>query len=217
MHRFIAEIALHDAAEGPSALRAFELVLNRKGVVFERESGGRARELGLPVAQRKAFSEWAQARIELARALYARIDLARAPNARETPSGSGQDDELVRIMERTQLLRGEIERLTRQVAPPAHVRAADVAAVLPEGTALVEFLCVESKVPRYVAFTVARGGAPRLHDLGPAATIDVLVGDLQGAVRDRKAAALVQTMQRELHERLWEPLRAGVDGPRGCW
>ena len=109
MHRFIAEIALHDAAEGPSALRAFELVLNRKGVVFERESGGRARELGLPVAQRKAFSEWAQARIELARALYARIDLARAPNARETPSGSGQDDELVRIMERTQLLRGEIE------------------------------------------------------------------------------------------------------------
>lgn len=211
-HRFVAEIALHDAAFSPTAARAFELVLNRKGVVFELEAGERERELALPVALRRTVSEWAQARIDLASALHARIDSTRAPNARDAPTNAAQDDELVRIMERTQLLRGEVDRLTPQGPPPMRVRAAEVAAALPEGTALVEFLRVESKVPRYVAFTLTRGGPPRLHDLGPAATIDLLVGDLQHALRGGTVAALVQTLLRELHQHLWEPLGATVDG-----
>ena len=212
MHSYISELALHDSPVGPTALRAFELVLNRKGVVFERESDKHEGKLALPVAQRRAFSEWAKARIELARALHDRIDLARTPDGREAPSDTAQDDALVQIMERTQHSRGEIDRQTSPIAPRARVRAADVAAVLPQDTTLVEFLRVESKVPRYVAFTLARDGPPRLHDLGPAATIDLLVGDLQYALREGKATVLERTMLRELHQRLWEPLHAGVNG-----
>lgn len=211
-HRYVAEIALYDAAFVPTVSRAFELVLNSKGVVFELELSGRERDLALPAAQRRAVSEWAQARIDLAGALHARIDLARASNARDAPLNAAYDDELVRIMERTQLRRGEVDRLTPRVAPPARMRAADVATALPEGTVLVEFLRVESKVPRYVAFTLTRGGPPRLHDLGPAAAIELLVGDLQHALRAGTAAELVQTLLRELHQRLWEPLGATMDG-----
>lgn len=212
MHRYIAEIALHDVPVGPTSTRAFELLLNRKGVLFEREAGEREFELALPAAQRRAVSEWAQSRIDLARALHARIDLARWQDSSDAPPTAAQDDELVRIVERTQLLRGELERLTPRVPLPTRIRVTDVAAALPEGTALVEFLRVESEVPRYVAFSLTRGNPPRLHDLGEAATIELQVGDLQHALRVGSEASLVQTLLRELHQRLWEPLGMAVSG-----
>jgi len=109
--------------------------------------------------------------------------------------------------------------------------AAMLASLLPEGSALVEYLrfdyidpATEKRVPRYAAVVLRDGGDPKFFDLGEAAVIDEHMGDYAGHMVDMaalthqgrppsaSAEAAYARISDDLYASVWRPVESELAG-----
>ena len=130
-----------------------------------------------------------------------------------------QQGEVARMEMEGQRLEAEISRRSSEFrAQSQAITLARVQQLIPAGSALVEIMSYEpvdfhemknsdaSEPARYVAYVLGRSGAPLWVDLGEAAAIDVEIGKLRDALRDRGHADVKQ-IARTVDEKIMRPLR----------
>jgi tetratricopeptide (TPR) repeat protein len=205
--KFTLDLCLSTAGEG-NVDAVHSAVLAAKGLVLARQSLLRARRSRPELAE--TFEDYEGVCRRLSSLLLSASDRESA----------GERLEQVRtLIERQEALEAELaagsedfrrERESRRFA------SADVAATLPEGAVLIDFLAYDRLLPRaagtpgrsrwercYVAFVLRPGGDPVRVDLGPAQPID----DLITAWRREVLSARAPGAGARLRELLWEPLR----------
>jgi CHAT domain-containing protein len=200
--------------------RAYDLVLDRKGIALDLElRAGDAAE-PLPERTRRSLRELATVRSNLARLML------RRP---ESTTNAEYAKTVTPLFERAVALEKEVARIGpwNLAQLRSRVTATDVAAGLPGETALIEFVRVRDEDPagadsnapteehaRYLAFVLTPAGAISLIDMGPAGAIDVLAGDLQAAIRLRANASLTSDLLRKLQPLVWAPIEGLLGGSR---
>ncbi len=200
------------AARGKaSAEAAYRHVLLWKGSVFARQ-----RRLRL-LRQRPELAPWfadlEQTAGELATHAWAA--------GRNKPAARMWIEELT---ERKEYLEGQIAQRSvafRELKMLFGRTAGDLTAVLPKGTALVDFLEFADVIPavgdaanktggrRLAAFVLTAGQPPRLIDLGPAEPIDDAVERWRAVFGDGQKGTRAGTDLRRL---VWQPLAKGLTG-----
>jgi tetratricopeptide (TPR) repeat protein len=145
--------------------------------------------------------------------------------------------QLSELRDRKENLESDLARKSaafRQVQQARQLGAADVAAVLPPGSVLIDLLYYHHQSPslkikvddqrqpsrdrqpvrnemRLVAFVLRPGQGPQLVPLGPAGPIDESVRSWREALVAGRPAAR-QIAARELRRRVWEPLEPHLEG-----
>ena len=201
-------------AAGIKAEDIYRHVLAWKGVVEARQDEDRlARD---QPELKETLEQLDQARARLAHLAFT-----------TPPAGQRQAwrQQLDALRDRKENLEGDLARKSgafRQVQQTRRLGAAEVAAALPAGIALVDLLDYVHYSPpeggkgplrresRLVAFVLRRGQAPVLVPLGASRPIDEAVR----AWRQALVAGTPEPMQAaaELSRRVWEPLRPHLDG-----
>lgn len=208
------------ARSDPAALRlALRTVLRRKGAVLDAMGGG------LSAIRKRADPEDGKLLDELHKVRSDLAALALGTGGGSAPPGAPPPSPEARAT-RMAGLQKEIDRIETAVsARSAEYRASSqpvsverVAAAIPEGAALVELAVYRPYNPRwkkadekwsperYVAYVLAKSGEPAWTDLGPAAPIDEMVGELRKALANPDADA--KKPARALDEKVGRPIRA---------
>lgn len=202
---------LHLRTHPEATALAFETVLRRKGRMTEvsRDTRGYLRERG--DAQALGLLDDIQHRIAELGVLHAQLDAD--PSLRES------------LLPRTREAYAAVERLNQALAEHSDafreasqpITVDRVAAALPEGTKLVEYVAFSPidfvsrqwGAPRYGAYILDASGRISAIDLGPASVIDSAVLTLRQAIRTRQPLANLASRLRQL---VIDPL--GIDASR---
>ncbi len=190
---------------------ALELVLRRKGIVFDAQAGAREALQGrLSGAARKEWEHLAALRGEQARLLLNKPEPMSSEAYRERIETLQRDIEEVeqRLAKESALVAGEVKE--RSITVEAAAKA------LPRGALLVEFVKIAdfdfakgtwSPTERYLAFLLTQSGEVTLVDLGDAAGLEELARRVQGDLRAGIAGGRRSHKSlAALHQRLWAPL-----------
>ena len=201
-----------------SSARAFDLVLNRKGVALDLQLRVRALNRQLSEKERRALEELSGVRSELAGLMISK------------PSSVTNEEyaqKVTLLFERGITLENAFNRFGSRWDQIASMRIAksEVAANLRPGTALIEFVRVRDEDParrdvpgspegaaKYLAFVLMSSGQLSLAELGAAQAIDELVADFQSSIRAGGNPALVAELLKELHVKIWAPLEGFLGG-----
>jgi tetratricopeptide (TPR) repeat protein len=191
---FLLSLVLRDLADSPAAMRAaLDLVLRRKAIGTEALTAQREAVLGGQYAALEPqLRELAELRGRIAECLLA------------GPGPQGPDRQRRQLAQWNAVkdrLEAELARAIPELSLARKLRTADSRAVsraLPEGSALVEFVCLrifdyqalpargelEWQPPRYVAFVLPAADSEeiRLIDLGEAGSINQLIADFRADI-----------------------------------
>jgi CHAT domain-containing protein/tetratricopeptide (TPR) repeat protein len=187
MHAFLSLVVQHFANDPTAVGSALDLVLRRKALSTEAAAVQQEAALGSRYPELEVrFRELGEVRERLARATLAGPGPAPLEEHRRR---------LQELRERRDALEAELSRQVPEIRLERQLRAAnrrEVAAALPEGSALIEFACFGLRdfrasqwgLDRYVAFVLpaAEPDGVRLLDLGVAQDIDRLVAGFRAAV-----------------------------------
>ena len=207
--------------DNPGAKRkGLDVWLSRKGILLEAQKRIQDALVDRDNPQaREAFAKLTQVRQELAK-LFLR-----------GPGKEGSKAYRERIAELTgkkEILEGQLSRLSQSFAQrrkTTGATTADVAAVLPSGTVLIEFARIRDvnfkkgiwASFRYLAFVLRPGKADdvSLIDLGEADGIDRKVAAFKKALRDPKGphATLIR-LSTELNQAVFAPLKPAIGGTK---
>ena len=202
-------------AAGVKVEEIYRHVLAWKGVVEARQDEDR-------LARDQPELKETLGQLEQARARLAHLAFTTPPAAQR----QAWLQQLDALRDRKENLESDLARKSgafRQVQETQRLGAAEVAAALPAGTALVDLLDYVHFSPpeggkgpfrrerRLVAFVLRRGQAPVLVPLGASRPIDEAVRAWRGALvagtpEPMQAAAL------ELSRRVWDPLKPHLEG-----
>lgn len=177
---------------------ALDIVLRRKGVVLELQKSFQEAPLGDDADARGIFTELSAVRAEMSRMAYAE------------PDGKGSDykQRMAALATRKEALEGRLRKLQAGQAIQGNalqVDAASVAAGLPPGSALIEYVRLPIRSfdtgkgawsrEQYVAFVLnpAQSRRPALHRLGDADAIDRAVLGFKQAVSKPSLGAPAQS------------------------
>lgn len=202
---------------------ALNIWLSRKGILMEAQKGIRdvlangddSRVAGL-------FSELTRVRGDLAKLILG------GPGAE---GAEAYQKQIADLTSRKETLEGRLSRLSKSFAKrrkTTHATMADVAALLPPATVLIEiariqdFLFKESKwgAFRYLAFVLppGSGGAVSLVDLGDAKEIDEKVNTLKKSLREPKTPnETLMGQSKELYQRIFAPLKSAIGTAKGIF
>jgi CHAT domain-containing protein len=222
---FLSLVSRHFKDDPQAVHKGMELVLRRKGIVFDTQSMARA-SLGEQShdAQQKR-EELSAARRELS-ALLLHKPKAMAEEAYR--------EKLALAFERTSTLEHTLaQALAYRPSLPARtvsdqsITVAAVAAGLPKGAALLEFMKIPdfdyaredfdfpkrewSASSRYLAFILNQSGKVALVDLGPGGQLEAAAELVFKHMRDRKASEWSRHLT-ELYTQLWAPLEGALSG-----
>jgi CHAT domain-containing protein/tetratricopeptide (TPR) repeat protein len=205
--------ARHLRGDSDWVRQAYDLVLDRKGIVLDLQLQTRPAAGNVDATARRQLEELAVVRSELAAVMMRRTG-SRV---------SAEDDAAVTsLFERAKSLEEDsvstVVRLEAAERRP-RITSSDIKANLPRDATLVEFVRVRDEDPAegdidaphdddavYLAFVVTPGGELSVVELGSARTLDVLAGDGQAAMRIRADSISTGRVLKELHARLWTPL-----------
>jgi len=183
--------------------------LRSKGRVIEvMHETTRALREHLGVEERKLFDRLKGVRSKMARLAFADSGALRADQLRA---------ELATLADEANLLESQLAARSPHFGSIARpVTIEDVAARIPKGSALVEFVNHQRFDPsgpslrswherRYSAYVLQPNGSVSFADLGPAEPIDAAVASFREALRDRRSDPLPRA--RALDERVMRPVR----------
>lgn len=185
----------------------YEGVMRLKGLIGRRDEA-EARALRREGPEVRALvGQLQECQRALSRVLYAG---AQATGA----AGAQVRDSLARLNKRCEELDREIVRRSQGYAARdrrLRLGPADVQAQLREGEALVD---VVRDPERYVAFVLARRGAPVRIELGDTSSIEAAVGLFREALleTDGASAGSLHSAGRSLRALVWDPLATALDG-----
>ncbi len=222
MDALVSLVCTRFKADNVASRQAFEVWLQRKGLVLEAQR--RMQEALLEAGDteaNKVFDELSQTRSRLAQMTFA------------GPGKEGVDayrKNLKELNDRREELDAKLSRLSRPYAEARKakkVTASELAAALPPDTALVDFARIyifnfEAKgkeqkwLPEhYLAFvlTPGKGQDVALFDLGPAEDIDTALDQLKSALKQRKEANSLN-LGRRLHDTVFAPVQKELGGAK---
>ena len=223
LYTFLSLVALHLRDDAQVARSAFDVWLRRKGAALEAQKLFQEALVlsGDPKGQ-EVFKQLAQLRAERSKLVYA------GPGKAGPESYRAQMDALQKTISEKE---AELSRLSQAYARDrkrAAVDAAQAAAALPKGAALVEMakidlfdfkaIVTENKwLPaHYLAFVLPAGAPERLAflDLGEAAPIDAAVVAFKRATEGDSNPVAAAQAARTLHNLVFAPLTASFDGAK---
>jgi tetratricopeptide (TPR) repeat protein len=247
--RYQAQVVAMDAQR---VRDAFAVLGERQRIdLLSRQRGGLflylsvARKAGIaPERAYRALLDWrgavedAQAEMRVARdepalrETYEQLNRARshiASLAFRTPANAGQQEAWVRRIEALRIEKENVERELalrsaryRKTKDAGRLDPREIAGLIPEGTALVDFFQYLQFAPpregkgkfgsevRLVAFVLRKGEAVSQIDLGPAKPVDSAVMNWRNALNGRQSALDAPAL--ELARLIWQPLRPHLAG-----
>ncbi|TAL11040.1 MAG: CHAT domain-containing protein, partial [Nitrospirae bacterium] len=221
-HIVLSLIYQHLKDDRESVREGLELVLSRKGIVFDAQS--RTREGLRNRLSEQARLEWdllSSRRSELARLLLNKPQTMSSEQYRERLAALQQQ-----IEQSEQRLAGESAFVAKELEQ-RKITVETVARALPKNAALVEFVKIRNFFAkdtswRYLAFVLSASGDMSLHDLGDATQLE---GQVQRALRDIKVSMEARGLQilkksdaampsrpsvqalKTLHSQVWAPVQ----------
>lgn len=218
---FLSLVSRHIKDDPQAVRKGIEFVLRRKGVVFDTQSMARASSGEQSQVAQQKRDALSAARTELS-ALLLHKPKAMAEEAYR--------EKLALAFERTNTLEQALAYLPSSLArefPDQSITVDTVAAVLPKGSALLEFVKIPdfdyaredfdfpkrewSASSRYLAFILNQSGKVVLVDLGLAGELEAAAALVFKDMRDREAIAWSQHLT-DLYTRLWAPLEGALRG-----
>ncbi len=222
LHILLSLVSIQIKKDDTARRQVFEVWLRRKGVVLEAQR--RMQEALLEAGDteaNKVFDELSQTRSRLAQMTFA---------------GPGKEDasvyrkNLKELNDRREELDAKLSRLSQPYAKARKARkvtASELAQVLPQGTALLDFARIdvfdfEAKgkeqnwLPaHYLAFVLkpGKGQDVALLDLGPAEEIDTALDQLKSALKLRQQAN-ARNLCRRLHDAVFAPVEKELGGAK---
>jgi CHAT domain-containing protein/tetratricopeptide (TPR) repeat protein len=220
LHCYFSLVRQHFPGNPGAKRAALEVWLSRKGVLLE--------------AQKRIQDVLVDRDNPQAREVFANLTQVRQELARLVLGGPGKEgfkayqERVAELTGKKETLEGQLSRLSQSFAQrrkTTGATTADVAAVLPSATVLIEFARIrdvnfkEIKWAsfRYLAFVLRPGKADEvsLIDLGEADGIDRKVAAFRKALRDPKGphATLIR-LSTELNQAVFAPLKPAIGGTK---
>jgi CHAT domain-containing protein len=223
---FFLSLVLRHFKDDPQAVRqGLECVLRRKGAVFDAQSRARA-----SLGEQSQVAQQTRDELSAVRTALSALLLHK-------PKAMAEEvyrEQLALAFERISTLEHTLEKARASLPLSAARTFSDqaitvdaVAAVLPKGSALLEFVKIPdfdyaredfdfptrewSASSRYLAFILNQSGTVTLVDLGPGGQLEAAAERVFTDMRDREARAWRQHLT-DLYTHLWAPLAGSLSG-----